>query len=98
MGGSPSWKVTTLPSLVVIGIVVVEIYFLVVEVQDTTSFLNYTTTIFSKAHDMPSSHMQFNFTIKIELMKAFAKVCNENSPILVTLNLKINLNIQFVTF
>ena len=46
---------------------------------------------------MPSSHIQ-DFTAKIALTKAFANVCNKNSPILVTLNLQINLNIQLVTF
>ena len=73
-----------------------DIIFLVVEEKDTTSLLNSTNTIFSKAHDIPSSHKE-DFTMKIALTKVFANVCNENSPILVTLNLKINLNIQPVT-
>ena len=74
-----------------------DLIFLMVEEKDIASLLNSTNITFDKPQGMPSSHIQ-DFTAKIALTKAFANVCNKNSPILVTLNLQINLNIQLVTF
>ena len=55
MGGSPTWQVNTLPSLVTTGIVALEM-FLVVEEQDSTCpRFNPPLPLISKAHSIPYS-------------------------------------------
>ena len=56
--GSPSRKVTILPSLVTIRIMIVDM-FLVVDEQNSTCSLTSTITIFSKARSTSCSHTKF---------------------------------------
>ena len=85
MGGSRSWLVTTLPSLVARGIMVRETQlFLVVEGQDSTcSRLNPSLMFISKAHDMSCSHIR-KFKVEIALTKIYISVSSESSLILIT--------------